>query len=174
MGIKAVTTANFQEDLAFSHAQADQPFWRDVYVQAFPDMAAMTDVRKDGWAQRGGIDRIITTSTGTVWKIDEKVRRKDYGDILLEYTSNSRTNAPGWVVKELACDFIAYAIVSTCTCYLLPVAPLQRAWRTHHMRWISEYGQVAAVNASYQTISCPVPIPELMHKISQAMFFRWK
>lgn len=166
--------ANFVADLAFSHAQADQPFWGEVYREAFPDMVSMVNVRKDGWAQRGGIDRKIVTSSGRDWNIDEKVRREKWNDILLETKSDIARDAPGWIVKDLACDFIAYAFLPTQECYLLPIVPLQRAWRKHGALWLAEYGTKTAQNERWQTLNCPVPIPVLMRKVSEAMFIRWK
>jgi hypothetical protein len=166
--------ADFQADLKFSHDQADAPFWGEVYREAFPDMDSMTNVRKDGWAQRGGIDRIITTTSGRTWKIDEKVRREKWNDILLEMKSDIDRDTPGWVVKDLVCDFIAYAFLPTQECYLLPIHPLQRAWRLHGALWVKQYGTKKAPNKGWWTLSCPVPIPILMRKISEAMFIRWK
>lgn len=164
--------ANFQADLEFSHDCANEPFWLEVYAMAFPDLATIVNVRKDGWAQRGGIDRLVLTDAGREWKVDEKVRREKWDDILLEIYSNEYRQTPGWVVKDLACDFIAYAFLPTQECFLLPVAPLQRAWRKHGEKWQSEYGIRRAANEGYWTLNCPVPIPELMRRISEAMYFR--
>lgn len=163
---------DFDDDLEFSHSQ--EAFWEGVYRIAFPDMESMTDVCKDGWAQRGGIDRLITTASGRVWKVDEKVRRETWPDILLETKSDVARNAPGWIVKDLACDFIAYAFLPSRECYLLPVQPLQRAWRQHGHIWLGEYGTREAKNNGWKTENCPVPIKEIMRKISEAMWMRWK
>jgi hypothetical protein len=165
---------DFRRDLAFSHDQADAPFWAEVYREAFPDMESMTNVRKDGWAQRGGIDRAVTTAAGRTWYIDEKVRREKWNDILLEIKSDIDRDAPGWIVKDLACDFIAYAFLPTQECFLLPVQPLQRAWRQYGELWVREYGTKKAPNNGWSTLNCPVPIPVLMRKISEAMFIRWR
>jgi hypothetical protein len=137
-------------------------------------MVNMTDVRKDGWAQRAGIDRIITTASGSVYRIDEKTRRQVYNDFLLEFVSNDVKQTPGWICKELNCEFIAYAILPQKHCYLWPVVPLQRAWQQHGASWIEKYGRRHARNQGYKTINCPVPIPELMKRICEAMFFRWQ
>jgi hypothetical protein len=166
--------ANFADDLAWSQAQSDQSFWGDVYRQSWPDMASMTIIRKDGWAQRGGIDRSVTLHSGRTYTIDEKARRKKWPDILLELQSDIERKTPGWIVKDLACDFIAYAFVPTRECYLLPVAALQRAWRKHGEIWLREYKTRTAENEGWQTLNCPVPIPILMRKISEAMYFRWQ
>lgn len=175
---RRVMAANFGNDLKFSHDQANAPFWEEVYRMAFPDFATMTDVRKDGWAQRGGIDRIVLTSSGMEWKIDEKVRRDDYGDIALEYLSDQDAGTPGWVCKDLACHFINYAILPTKQCYLLPVAPLQYAWRKWGEYWKKQYTVKPVPNSyrgrTWRTMICCVPTKELMHRISQAMFFRFQ
>lgn len=168
-----MAVANFAADLAFSHAQSDQPFWAEVYREAFPDMESMVNVRKDGWAQRGGIDRIITCASGRVWRIDEKVRREKWDDILLEVKSDIERDTPGWIVKDLACDFIAYAFLPTQECFLLPVQPLQRAWRQYGELWIREYETKEAPNNGWRTLNCPVPISFLMEAIAEAMLIRW-
>lgn len=122
------TEHSFKESLAFSHEADELPFWEQCYKKAFPTMQAMLNHRDDGDHQRQGIDRSVILANGKQLWIDEKVRKKDYGDILLEYVSNDRTNAPGWVCKPLLCDYIAYAIIPSSKCYLLPVPQLQAAW----------------------------------------------
>lgn len=130
-------------------------------------------VRKDGWAQRGGIDRVLTLSSGRTILIDEKTREKVWPDILLERWSDQARKIPGWIQKPLACDFIAYAFVPNETCYLLPTLMLQRAWRLHGRQWSSQFGEVRAHNKTYITVSVPVPIPTLMESISDAMCIVW-
>jgi hypothetical protein len=62
---------NFKQSLARSHAQADAPWWLDVYRRAFPSLASSVCVRNDSWAQRGGIDRVRTLKGGRTITIDE-------------------------------------------------------------------------------------------------------
>jgi len=73
------------------------------------------------------------------------------------------------VQKPLACDFIAYAYAPSGVCYLLPVVPLQRAWRQHGRQWIKEYGQRRAQNPGYVSVGVPVPRAVLMWAIVDAM-----
>lgn len=159
----------FRTDLAFSHSQSDQPWWGEVYRNAFPTMSTMADVRADGWAQRGGIDRQVILRDGTVIKVDEKVRRTSYDDILLERWADRDRKVPGWVQKPLTCDFIAYAFATTGVCYLLPFQLLRRAWRQHGPDWIASYPPVLAENPSYVTESVPVPTMVLLDAIAGAM-----
>ncbi|WP_338015309.1 hypothetical protein [Altererythrobacter sp. C41] len=162
-------THDFHASLALSNHYSDAPWWMDIYRRAFPTLVSAVSVRDDGWAQRGGIDRILTLACGRVFTVDEKVRTNDWPDILLERWSDEERRKAGWIQKPLACDFIAYAFAPSRRCYLLPVAPLQRAWRMNGRHWIEQYGQRPAFNPGYRSTSVPVPISTLMDAISAAM-----
>lgn len=149
------------------HASAD--WWLDTYRRAFPRLKSAISIRDDGWAQRGGVDRVITLACGRTYTVDEKVRAQDWDDILLEQWSDEAGRKPGWVQKPLACDFIAYAYAPSGVCYLLPVVPLQRAWRQRGRGWIKEYGQLRAQNPGYVSVNVPVPRTVLMLAIMDAM-----
>jgi hypothetical protein len=164
---------DFAQSLAASHAQADASWWLDVYRRAFPAMRAAVSVRDDGWAQRGGIDRVITLSSGRTITVDEKVREKDWPDILLERWSDEARETPGWIQKPLACDFIAYAFIPSRTCYLLPTLTLQAAWRLYGREWIEKYRTVRAKNDGWVTASIPVPRDVLLSSLSDAMRVEW-
>ena len=149
---------DFQTSLAWSQKHEDAPWWEIIYRRAFPSLDSMTCVRKDGWAQRAGIDRVLVLSGGKVIKVDEKVRGKDWPDICLERWSDEGRKSPGWVQKPLDCDFIAYAFVPSETCYLLPTLLLQKAWRECGKDWIAHYPEIRAQNKGYTTVSVAVPI----------------
>lgn len=167
------TVHDFHESLAKSHAQADAGWWLDVYRKAFPNLETMMCVRNDGWAQRGGIDRVLTLSSARTVRIDEKVREKDWPDILLEYWSDVDRRIPGWCAKELACDYIAYAFVPSQVCYLIPFLELRRAWQQNGKKWVSQYGYRDAKNKGYVTRSCPVPTEVLFDALKAAMRVEW-
>lgn len=160
---------DFTASLAMSNAHSDAGWWLDLYRKAFPTLISAVSVRDDGWAQRGGIDRVITLACGRTYTIDEKVRAHEWPDILLEQWSDEERRKPGWVQKPLACDFIAYAFAPSRRCYLLPVALLQRAWRANGRQWIGRYGQRRALNIGYVTTSVPVPLNEMAQAMLQAM-----
>lgn len=165
-------THDFATSLALSNEYADAPWWFDIYRRAFPTLLSAVSVRSDGWAQRGGIDRVLTLGCGRTYTVDEKVRANDWPDILLEQWSDEARRSPGWVQKPLACDFIAYAFAPSRKCYLLPVAPLQRAWRLQGRRWVNDYGQRRARNVGYVSTSVPVPIEALLPAMADAMLVR--
>jgi len=160
---------DFRTSLAESAAWADAGWWMDLYRRAFPTLISAVSVRDDGWAQRGGIDRVLTLASGRVYTVDEKVRSRDWPDVLLEQWSDEDRRKPGWVQKPLAVDFICYGYAPSRRAYLLPVAPLQRAWRMHGRGWIASYGQRRALNPGYVSTSIPVPIDVLMRGIVDAM-----
>lgn len=130
-------------------------------------------VRADGWAQRGGIDRVLTLSSGKTLTVDEKVRYEDYDDILLEAWSSIEHKRPGWIAKDLACDYIAYAFVPSRRCYLLPFQTLRAAWRANKGEWYASLRKIRADNGSYTTESVAVPIDLLMGAMNDAMRVDW-
>lgn len=171
---------NFAESLARSHAAEDLPCWAEAYKQAFPTMVAMVNHRADGDHQRAGIDRSITMENSKQILIDEKVRYRNektgevYEDIALEFWSDAGGKTPGWVCKPLLCDYIAYAIAPLGKCYLLPVLPLQEAWRRNERDWAKEYPFVIkAPNESYGrrwvTHSRGIPVAVLFKAIGSCL-----
>lgn len=168
----------FEESLARSEARADAHWWLPVYREAFPDLESAVCVRQDGWAQRGGIDRVLTLGSGKTLSVDEKVREEDWPDILLEYWSALETKTPGWIAKGQACDLIAYAFVPSETCYLLPFQTLRRAWFVNRKDWVRSFQRVEAKNKPrngkpYTTVSVAVPINVLMRSLNDAMCIKW-
>jgi len=169
-----MTVHDFRESLQKAADQADAPWWLGVYRKAFPDLESCVSVREDGWAQRGGIDRVLTLKSGRTLSVDEKVRYKDRDDIALEYWSDEARKIRGWVAKDLACDFIAYAFVPSGRCYLLPFQTLRRAWRDNRKEWVRDHFRVEAENPGYKTISVAVPIAILMSALGDAMLVRFE
>lgn len=166
-------THDFRRSLEMSNAQADAPWWEPVYRKAFPGFNSMMSVRQDGWAQRGGIDRVVVLRSGKTLTVDEKVRAENWPDILLERWSDRDRKSPGWVQKDLACDYIAYAFIPSQTCHLLPFLQLRRAWLQHGARWIESCPTIEAKNNGYVTESIAVPVPELMGALMGAMTVNW-
>lgn len=175
-----VTIHDFERSLAISKANEDAPWWASIYEKAFPKHLSAVSVKSDGWAQRGGIDRVITLASGKAITVDEKVRTEDWPDIALETWSDLERKSPGWMQKDLACDFIAYAFVPSQRCYLLPFVTLRRAWLTSGGDWIrmakakeGGFRFIDAKNRGYTTRSIAVPIPELLSAVAQAQIVDW-
>jgi hypothetical protein len=186
-----MTVHGFDERLAYSHDQADAPWWPEVYRQAFPDMVHLLDLRHDGWHQRAGRDRAVILTSGRSVFIDEKVRSEAYDDILIEVWSryplggskpyrSIATAEPGWGVKPLDCDFLAYAFEPSRICFLFPFLGIRAAWAKHGSMWrgkatASEGGfrWIAARNQRYNTISIAVPTRILQECVNDALTVCW-
>jgi len=106
-----------------------------------------------------------------------KVRAKDWPDFFLEYWSAyygpGLANVPGWIAKDLTCDFIAYAFIPSATCYLLPFQALRRAWGINRKAWVRLHPRVEARNRAYVTVSVAVPIDVVLGAIRDALIVRW-
>lgn len=164
---------NFKESLAFSYQHEHNEMWDIVYKKAFPTFQDSYSVKNDGWAQRGGIDRVVVLESGKTLSIDEKIRARDYGDILLEYWSNLERKTPGWVAKDLACDYIAYAFAPSKKCYLLPFQQLRQSWKKNKNEWVKKYKRIEANNGNYTTISVAVPTNILFDSLLDSMRVSW-
>jgi len=167
-GIK-VSQHNFKDSLARSHEAEDLAIWGEVYHKAFPTMQAMINHRQDGDHQRQGIDRSIILRNSKQITVDEKIRFKPYNDILLEVWSDKDRKVPGWVAKDLLCDYIAYAVAPLGVCYLLPVPQLREAWQRNGARWWRDYFKPEADNGNWITQSVVVPAAELMAEIQASL-----
>lgn len=175
------TIHDFRRSLSRSQALAESTWWETVYRKAFPGFMTMASVRNDGWAQRAGIDRVITLKDGRTVSIDEKVRKGDWSDILLERWSDRDRRIPGWIQKDLACEFIAYAFLPSRRCYLLPFLTLRRTWMEHGKDWIAranndadkQFHVVQAANRGYTTESIAVPLQTLLQSMCLTMCVAW-
>jgi hypothetical protein len=172
---------SFTRDLALSQGEADAPFWQDVYRQAFPTMGYTYVIAKDGWAQRGGVDRVVCLESGKQFHIEQKVRRPVYNDILLEYWSNAEARKPGWIAQDALTDYLAYAFLPTKRCYLFDWATLRRVWLHHRGAWVRAgkrnmdgFRHIVAPNDGYSTVSVAVPIPALLAALQSHILITWK
>lgn len=164
--------ASFENDLAFSLRYSDEPFWLAVFKKAFPKMV-YCELCGDIERQRKGIDRIIHLSSGAKIKVDQKLRRKDYSDIALEFVSVDKPIVkPGWIEKDLDIDYLAYAFLESRTCYLFPFAMLRRAWIHYGGRWRDLYGERETKNKTYSTWWTPVPIGVLYSAVNTASIIK--
>jgi len=158
---------NFEDSLRKSQNPAHEQFWQDCYRNEFGDQlvaAFPTGGLPSEW-QRAGIDRVVLTKNGGTYYIDEKLRDRDFGDILLEYGSVAKRRGDGWeVVKpgwavdpRKRCDFILYAIPSAQKYWFLPYHGLRNVTMTHIEEWKSTYRPIVAQNQDYCSLSVAVP-----------------
>lgn len=162
----------FNEDLKFSES-LDSNFWNKIYSRAFPNHISFfrSKSQKESDMQQYGIDTTVVLSSGKPVFVEEKIRRKNYGDILLEVIANDKTSAMGWIEKDQMSDYILYIICETEQVYVLPTIQLQQAWRKNKDKWLEEFGTVPAKNPNYESVNCPVPIQVLYNALKQELVF---
>jgi hypothetical protein len=165
-----VAIHEFEASLEFSEQASEEAFWDAVYRAAFPNMVSHMSCPGDTESQRLGVDRVILLDNAEILKIDEKKRRGDWPDVLLEYLSNDRTGAPGWIEKNLRIDYLAYAFPEARRCYLIPWPGLRAAWKSNGADWKLKFPRVEAQNRDYKTLSVAVPVKVLYRAVNQAMW----
>jgi len=169
--IKQTGNNDFHNDLKFSLEASQERFWDKVYKKAFPDMIK-SEICSDLHWQKQGVDRVIYMSSGHSIHIDEKIRRKVYNDILLEFLSNDVTGAPGWMEKSLSIDYMAYAFLPIKKVYLFPWQMLRRTWISFKEEWTNKYPTIKAQNNGYVTHSLAIPLSVLKKKVNAATIIK--
>lgn len=167
----------FEESVRKSTMSDFEDFWLAAYREAFDYASAGKTEDGNTQAQKMGIDRTVVLKSGAVIRIDEKLRHTDYGDILLEYMSNDRTGAKGWIEKDLLIDYLAYGVYPSRKVYLFDFRALRRVWRYYSDRWIelakadkrNGFRHIKAYNEGYATHSIAVPLATLRQKMSDCM-----
>jgi hypothetical protein len=159
---------NFDPDLLYSIEENDSEKLDELYRSAFPHLLKI-EVVTDIVLQKKGIDKILHLTCGKRLFIDEKKRRKDYGDILLEEYSDFDRKKVGWLGRDKHTDYIVYAIISSQKAYFLPFVLLQKTWISNYKNWLIEYGRKFAENKGYRTSNIPVPVDVLLKAMGDEM-----
>lgn len=129
---------SFYIDKARSESAAEEPFFLAAYKIAFPGMLGYTNNNQKNDANTRGIDRFINLNNGNTIRVDEKRRFKSYPDFALEFehVESGGATTPGWINKNLVCDFIGYAVIPESRLYVLPWLTLRRTWNTNNAEWL--------------------------------------
>ncbi len=162
---------SFHDKNEWANSPEHEEFLLEVYRGMFPSMVGNVKITVNCDAQHMGVDRLLVLGNNATIRIDEKLRAKDYDDFLLEFVSNTKTRAPGWMDKDLAIDYLAYAFLPTRRCYLLPWHPLRRVWLLARERWIGSRPVKVAKNNGYDTLSVAIPTWELLREVREALTF---
>lgn len=158
---------DFNAQLEYSMESSEDVLFDFFYHRAFPNLINIQFVT-DLKTQKLGVDKILTFSSGSQVKIDEKKRRKNYDDILLELWS-IYPKKQGWLYTSTS-DYIVYAVMLTKKIYLLPTLLLKKAWNTNRTDWLREYPRwIDALNNGYKTRSKAIPTNVLLTAIAHEM-----
>lgn len=155
----------FKQDLEYSFDSSEDEVLNEFYRRKFPNLKSIKFC-DDLQTQRKGVDKILYFNNGNSFTIDEKKRRSDYGDILLEIWSIDRKKR-GWLFTT-QCDYIVYIILSSKKIYFLPTILLKRAWVSNSAKWL-KYPPIIAQNNGYKTESRAIKPEELLNAIKKEM-----
>lgn len=157
------TKHEFGRDLAWSKDSAGDARTERILRQYF---SAPTDFSCSFRAREKPFQHDLEIiAFGDRYRVEEKRRRKDYGDELLEDISRSTTDSPGWMWNASSVDYLLFVYPERFTIW--PGRELERAWRAYRNGWIAEYGTKRALNHGYETISVPVPSVELQSALKE-------
>lgn len=110
--------------------------------------------------QMRGIDYIVTLKNGREVFIDNKVREKWYGDILLEEYSNYESQRLWWLLREdVETEYIFYFIASINTCIVFRHDEAKEFVINNYD--LLEQRRKLARNSGYHTSNFPVTLKEL-------------
>jgi hypothetical protein len=162
---------DFKKELDYSMLASHEPAWLEFYYRLWPNLVRVVRNDKGEVWQRWGLDRLLFLPAGHQLWIDEKKRKKDYGDVLIEEWNVGRYGSGGvyhgekmgWSLdKTKRCHFVAYAVPVAAKCYLLPFELLRITCEENLGRWKSagNYPQDSR-NNGYVTRNCPVAWPQL-------------
>jgi len=136
-----------------------------IYRQAFPHFTSII-VNRDVETQKKGVDCYIVLRDGHKVKVEEKERKKDYGDLLLEDFSNYERRTIGWTRDDRKItDYLAYIIVPSRFAYIFYYPALRRIFIDNLDLWRERYpykfGKTFEGDALlYTTANIPVPFIE--------------
>lgn len=164
---------NFVIDLEYSKNVGLSESLNRAYFNQFPHLVKIMPVT-DIHLQKSGVDKILILDGGKQIYVDEKIRRKDYKDILLEEYSDFDRKVNGWLSRKKYTDYISYIIPSSGIIYFLPFLLLQKVWVNHYKRLLSAYGRKFALNRGYRTSSIPVPPGVLFNLLKKEMEFGYE
>jgi len=157
---------DFKTDLEYSLEDNESDLFDNFYRRVFPSLVEIENVT-DLDLQMKGIDKIIHFKENKKLYIDEKKRRKDYGDIILEIWSNTEKRKAGWIFKSHT-DYIVYAIIPSRKCYLLP-ALLLKIWVKNNWLNLKNFPKILAKNKYYTTTSYAIPTDKLLNDLKDLM-----
>lgn len=108
---------SFENDISYEKENRDicTTFYKDIFGDLLQDI----NVIEDRELQYKGIDVILTLVGGKKIYVDEKVRRTNYGDFLIEILSNEETKREGWSYHYFN-DYVLYVFVDQKRAYFVP------------------------------------------------------
>lgn len=149
--------SDFEKDLIYSKEKDFLEKVDNLYRKVFPDFVEID--RNVGLSQdKAGIDVIITLESGKQLFIDEKKRRKNYRDILLEIHHDEKENKLGYILDpKKKTDFIVYIIEPTSEVFIFSTHLLKKVLIDNFKEWKDEFGVLRTDPQPWISTGIPVP-----------------
>ncbi len=143
----------YQFDRQLVEGEAGEAFLDAFFTQRGHSVRAVSMAE-----QRQGIDRIITTRSGQVMKVEYKTDHTAArtGNAFVETISVDTHGKMGWALTSQA-DYLVYLVPGQ----LIIVLPFQ-SLRWALPGWMREYPERTAANNGYETHGVLVPLPRLL------------
>ncbi len=146
----------FNEDIEYEKSQFEK--LNEKYFKFFKGISHIGRI-KNIEEQKKGIDLYVYFHDNTQLSIDEKIRRKDYGDFLVEEFSNYDTKKSGWL-SHTKTQAITYYCSDTDYFIVLPFTLFALAFHTLKRKY--EHTRKFAKNSSYRTSFLTIPRQEMI------------
>jgi len=163
-------THDFRTDLVWANGPEATGSIDAWYRKREKTIVEINRYPKDMERQLAGIDTELVFADGRIMKIEEKIRRVFYFDVLLEYISNDRYGTVGYIEKPCMADNYAYGDIETGEYTLYPVKALQGVWRANKDTWLKCSGwRKESKNEKngriYYSLGCAVPVDIIKSEI---------
>jgi|SRR3990167_7253349 len=159
---------SFKVDLQYSLEQRENELFDNFYFRIFPHLECV-ELVTEIQLQMQGVDKKLVFKSGKHILIDEKKRRKDYGDILLEEYSNFEQKKKGWLSGLKITDYIIYAVMPSKKVFVLPFLILQLVWLKNYVKFLEIFGRQFAENEGYRTSNIAIPTEILLELLKKEM-----
>ena len=148
---------DFHEDFGWSQRRTDderiEAIWREYFANP-PDFEVDWGPRKRAFGADGTVQ-----AWGKVYTFDDKRRRRDYSDELLEEWSNDRTRRRGWTWNCGKYDYVLHLYHTRFE--IFPGPALQKAFRENLPAWSEQFERKYARNPRYTTVNLQVKTRDL-------------
>lgn len=159
----------FSSDFTKSQSARDILFWENHYKLRFPDMQ-YPPKKANEEEDKKGIDYFVYRLDQEPYPIQNKIRYKNYRDILLEkfHILDDGTSIPGWISQLDEVAEIAYGIYPTNKVFWIETTSLKNAWLENNKNWNDQYGpdkssRTMTSNRNWRTFNLPVPVKALIN-----------
>lgn len=115
-----------------------------------------------------GVDVWLRLPWNDRFPVQEKVRFREYGDVLIEFVGNSVRSTLGWALKQPASRLVLYAVEPSGRALVFPSSAVHRATTDNLGKWIVRHGIKRTPNEGYSTLNVPVPTHEFRALIDQS------